>query len=135
MPSKGPVCANHARRVCAQCVVITDAARRMCDQINVRIVFGNPVELARSWMAFTLEDGETDGVLYPSKREAIRHQSNEFLYCYFSFRRCMGGANRKDCQLFLDINRHAYESGMRLADPESPDLIMPLARQQGRWPL
>lgn len=107
----------------------------MCDNINARIVFTPPEELARGWMAFALADGSTDGTVYPSKAEAIRHQSNEFLFCYFSFRRCMGGANPKDCQLFLEYNRHAYDQGFRLADPESPEFILPLARGVGRWPI
>lgn len=106
----------------------------MCDHVNARIVFTPPDELFHNpYMAFALADGHTDGVLYPTKAEAIRHQSNEFLYLYFSFRRCMGGANPKDMQLYLDLHRHVYDSGGRLTDPE--DYITPLARGVGVWPM
>jgi len=106
----------------------------MSDNINARITFTPVDELASSWIAFALADGSTDGVLYPSKSEAIRHQSNEFLYCFISFRRILAGANPKDCQLLLDFHRHAYDSGFRIADPDAPDLISPLARGVGSWP-
>lgn len=100
----------------------------MCDAINARIVFTHIDELSRGWMAFRLADGGSDNVLYDSRRAAIEHQSNEFLCAYFSFRSCLGGANPKDCQLFLDMHRHVYDNGGRLANPEAPDLMMPLAR-------
>lgn len=119
---------EHGLVICARCVVVTDAAKRMCDIINARIVFTPVDELSRGWMAFRLSDGGSDGALYDSRRAAISHQTNEFLCAYFSFRSCLGGANAKDCQLFLDMHRHVYDNGGRLADPEAPDLMMPLAR-------
>lgn len=85
-------------------------------------------------MAFTLADGQTDHTIYPSKSAAISHQSNEFLYLYICLRGCVSGMPAKDAQLFLDMNRDAYDHNMRLSDPEAPDLIPPLARGVGRWP-
>jgi len=107
----------------------------MSDAINLHVVAATPDDLfVNCWLAVRLSDGTTDNVRYPSKAEAISHQDNEFHYCYFSFRQSMAGANPKDCQLFLDFNRHAYDQGFRLADPASPELIMPLARGTGPWP-
>jgi len=125
---------KHGMAVCARCVVVTDAAKRMSDHINARVAFTPPDELFHNpYMAFALADGSTDGVLYPTKADAVSHQSNEYRYCYFSFRSAMAGANPKDCQLFLDVHRHTYEQGGRLTAPE--DLIMPQAKGTGLWPM
>lgn len=125
---------KHGNAVCSRCIVITDAAKRISDQINGRITFTQPDDLFHNpYMAFALEDGHTDGVRYPTKAETVRHQSNEYRYCYFSFRTAMAGVSPKDAQIFLDMHRHIYEQGGRLIDPE--DYIMPQARGQGAWPL
>jgi len=96
--------------------------------INGCITFYGAWDIRNKWMAFALEDGRSDGVLYDTKLDAIRHVSNENYFCFFCFRGALGGSNPKDCQLFLDINRHAYNHGNRLADPEhktgGPDLII-----------
>jgi hypothetical protein len=106
----------------------------MADNVNARITFTPVDELFHNpYMAFKLADGSTDGVLYPTKAEAIRHQSNEYLCVYFSFRRCMAGINRKEAQLFLDMHRHIYDAGGRMTNPE--DYIMPQAKGQGLWPM
>lgn len=125
---------KHGRRICSQCVVISDAAKRISDRINLHLTFTPFDQLANGWMAFALADGDTDGTVYPSKSDAIRHQRNEFLYMYIAFRNLLGGASPKDCQLLLDFHRHAYDNNMRMAEPEAPQLIMPLARGIGRWP-
>lgn len=114
--------------VCSVCVQITDAAKKMSDQINGRITFLNPWELRDKWMAFRLQDGWSDGNVYDSKRDAVRHCTNEKYFAFFCFRNAMGGANPKDCQIFLDVARHQYDIGAPLADPEDmhggPDNIV-----------
>jgi hypothetical protein len=85
-------------------------------------------------MAFALADGQTDHTVYPSKSAAVDHQSNEFLYMYVCLRSCPSGMPERDAQLFLDVHREAYDNGMRLSEPESPSLIMPIARGSGKWP-
>lgn len=108
----------------------------MSDSIALCITACQPDDLYHNcWMAFKLQDGTTDHVRYPSKRACVEHQANEFHYLYFSFRRAMAGAKPLECQLFLDLHRHAYEQGFRLADPDAPELITPLAVGQGRWPM
>ena len=109
---------RHNLVICSQCVRITDAAKRMSDMINGCITFYGAWEIRNKWMAFALQDGRSDGVLYDTKQAAVKHVSNENYYAFFCFRGALGGSNPKDCQLFLDINRHAYEHGNRLADPD-----------------
>lgn len=109
---------KHGYAVCSQCVRITDAARRMSDQINGQIVFNNVWDLRTKWMRFALQDGWTDGVLYDTKRDAVRHCINEKYFCFFCFRNAMGGVEPFGCQIFLDVARHQYDIGNPLADPD-----------------
>ena len=114
--------------------MITDAAKRISDSINIARITHVWEELARGWMAFALQDGTTDHVIYPSKADAIAHQSNEFRFAYVHLGGCMMGMPPKDAQLWLDLHRHMYDNGFRLADPEPTVPIFPLARGSGSWP-
>jgi hypothetical protein len=99
--------------------VISDAARRAADNINAYVTFMDRDELIRKWMAIRLADGSYDGTLYDSKRDAVRHQSDEFLCAYVSFRNLQQGTTAKEMQVFLNFNREAYDHGFRLPDPDS----------------
>jgi len=110
--------------VCSQCVVITDAAKRMSDYINLKIVSQPWEVLKNSWMAFRLADGSSDGVLYDTRTDAINHQLHETMCAYFCMRNALGGANARDCQLFLDVHRQVYDAGGHFTEPQSPQLIM-----------
>jgi hypothetical protein len=109
---------KHGLAVCSECVRITDAARRMSDQINAHITFHGSWEIRNKWMRFKLQDGWTDGALYDTKLQAVRHCDNEKYYAFFCFRNALGGVTPKDCQIFLDVNRHQYDIGAPLADPD-----------------
>jgi hypothetical protein len=123
---------KHNLVICSRCVIVTDSAKRMSDHINGMITAhaSHLWDLKNSYMAFRLEDGWSDGALYDTKQDAIRHTDHK-KFAYFCFRNAMGGANPKDCQIFLNIHRHAYEHGGQLADPDrangGPDHIMSTA--------
>jgi hypothetical protein len=124
--NKPPNKCKHGNVVCSMCVEITDAARRMADQVNAQITFRNSWDLRNCYMAFRLEDGSTDGVLYDSKQDAMRFTDEQY-HAYFCFRQGIGGISPLDCQVFLDVHRWAYENGMRLNDPDlrhSPEIIV-----------
>ena len=117
---------RHNLAVCSRCVIVTDAAKRMSDLINLKVVCHTWEELVNGYMAFRLDDGGSDNVLYESKEQAVRH-TDETRHAYFCFRQGMGGANPKDCQIFLDVNRAAHEAGVPLSNPETrrqPSLIL-----------
>lgn len=121
---------KHGRVLCRECCIVTDAARRMADAIGLAII-AEPVEVtAHGWMAFALEDGSTDRVVYPSKAVAIAHQENEFRYAYICLNKCMGAPPARDMQMWLDLHRHAYKNGGRLADPDEQEIMMPIGREQ-----
>lgn len=133
--SRVPDLCRHGRKVCAECVVVTDAGRRAFDIVNAYVTFTPWEQRIRSWVALRLADGGSDGTLYDSRREAVRHQADEQLCAYFSYRGAPNGfASRTDAQLFLDYHRMAYDAGFRLPDPDDrdggPELIMPTPREQ-----
>jgi hypothetical protein len=110
--------------------VITDAAKRFSDGVNLICQFTPFAERARSWVAVRLEDGSVDFNVYPSKSVAIRHQSNETLFAYLCLRNCMGGYSPKDAAIWLQLHRYMYDQGTRLFDPDERSVIRPLGLEQ-----
>jgi hypothetical protein len=130
--SAWPKC-EHGLRICSRCVTPSDAGKRIHDAIGLAITFHKFDEIRHSWMRFTLEDGNTDHVLYPRKIDAVRKCSNENLYCFVFLGNCPAGMSAKDATLWIMFNRHAIDSGMTLTEP-NVDMIFPLARgASGNW--
>lgn len=104
-----------------------DAAKRASDHVNMHIAFNDFDTLRNKWMAIRLSDGDSDGVLYDTKRDAVRHQLHETQCAYLSFRNMVGGATPRDMAIFLAFSRDAYANGMRLPDPDDvhggPDVL------------
>lgn len=97
---------------------LLDAGKRVSDTINSHLVLYRPWYLQNKWMAFRLADGTTDNVLYDSKRDAVRHQSDEFKCFYVSFRNCGAGCTPREAAIWLVMNRQAYDKGYRFVDPD-----------------
>lgn len=121
-------------------VEITDAAKRMSDICN-GIIVAQPWEVVtRSWMAFRLDTGESDGTLYDSLPDARAHQIDESKCAYVTLRSSPGGMTPREAQSILDFNRAAYDAGYRMTDPDDHmerqmPLVMPLPREQLRQQL
>lgn len=98
---------------------VPDDAKRFADIVNGYIAFVQPEELRTKWIAVRLSDGGHDGTLYDSKRDAVRHQLDEFLCCYFSFRNTMNGISARDAHYYLEYNRKLYAGGARMPDPDA----------------
>lgn len=115
------------------------AAKRLSDRINTLAVSHPPDMLQRGWIAVRLSDGEWDGTLYDNRRDAVRHQSNEFLCAYISTREAMGGMDVRAAFAVLSYHRAAYDAGFRLPDPDHPtggkQLVTPLTNQDFRGQL
>lgn len=122
--SKHSVC-KHGHTICPECIYITDAAKRMSDTLNLHMVGQGWWNIRNKWMAFSLGAGTGDGVLYDSREDAIFHQLDERFYAFICFRKLAQGAKPLDCQIFLEINQQAYDSGMRLHEPNAPQLLIP----------
>jgi len=98
--------------------VISDAAKRAAGIINGYAAFMDRDELMSKYVAIRLSDGGSDGSLYDSKRDAVRHQSDEKLCAYISFRNLPLETTPKEMEVFLRFNREAYDKGFRLTDPD-----------------
>jgi hypothetical protein len=99
--------------------VISDEAKRASDLINAFVTFTPRDELQRKWIAIRLADGGSDGTLYDSKQAAVKHQSDEYLCAYVSFRNLIQGTTPREMEVFLRFNRDAYDHGFRLPDPDA----------------
>lgn len=99
----------------------TDAAKRTSDAVNLHMLARDAGwawdNVVGKFMAFRLENGASDGVLYDTKQAAVRHQSDEFLCMYLKLHG--GGMSICEAEIMLKIHRQAYSNGFRLADPDS----------------
>jgi hypothetical protein len=118
-----PTRCSHGNILCRECAIVTDAAKRFSGNVNALITFSDPWEIRRSWIAVKLEDGGYDGTIYDSRADAIKHQSDERLCCYFPIGNFANGLSELDAQLILDLQRHAYDAGMRITDESTPDVF------------
>jgi hypothetical protein len=108
----------------------SDAAKRLADAYNLhRIADINNIG---RWLAVRLADGSNDGTLYDSKRDAVRHQLDEFLCAYLPI--SPKTMSYKEAEAYLSFTRKAYDSGFRMPDPDSPsggpDMIRRLTREE-----
>jgi hypothetical protein len=98
----------------------TDAAKRVSDAVNLHMLASDAgwawENVRGQFMAFRLEDGRSDGTLYPTKLDAVRHQYDEFTCMYLKLH--AGGMSVCEAEIMLKIHRQAYSNGFRLADPD-----------------
>lgn len=131
-----PRCRAHGNIVCSMCMVADDAAKRCWEQVKNVAHHKTWEERINAFLAIRLQDGSTDGVLYDSKRDAVRHcKGNEQWYAFFSFRTApVGFASPKEAAVFLAYHRMVYDQGGRLPDPDDrhggPDMILPDREEQ-----
>lgn len=100
----------------------TDAAKRLSDVYSLHRI-ADPYGNIGSWFAASLADGESDMVLYDTKRACIRHQHhNENFYTYVQIVPSM--MTPCEAEVMLKVARMAYDKGMRIGDGLSKhDLI------------
>jgi hypothetical protein len=98
---------------------IPDDAKRFADIVNGNLVAFPAWELRNKWLAIRLSDGGSDGTIYDSKQDAVKHQIDEFQCAYFCFRNCLGGISAREAERFLVYVRAAYKAGFRLPDPDA----------------
>lgn len=123
--AKGVPLCRHGAAICPTCIGISDAAKRMADIINGLVTFVPLWELKTRWIAIRLQDGGYDGILYDTREDAIKHQLDERFCAYVCMGMMISGAKPLDCAIYLEYHRQAYDAGMRLHEPEAPQLILP----------
>lgn len=104
----------------------SDAAKRMADQVSLHIAaLGNDAFFR--WVAIRLADGGSDGTLYDTRADAVRHQSDERLCTYVMVPPT--GMTPREADAVLRFTRFAYDNGYRITSPEDPEPIMPLRNE------
>lgn len=116
-----------------QDIADVDSAKRLSDIVN-NICISQPLDVViRSWIAISLADGSTDGVLYDTRLDAVSHQFFEQQCAYLCLKESPHGMPTQEAYVFLKFHRDAYKSGFRLTDPDKDnggyDLRMPIARE------
>lgn len=113
-----------------------NAAKRLSGIINSLVII-HPIDtLIHSWIAVRLADGSTDGTLYDTRQDAVRHQPHEQQCAYLNLAPIMGGMEVSAAYAILKFHRDAYDAGMTFIDPEHPtggmDIGMPIAMEDVR---
>lgn len=116
-------------------VTLTEAGKRMSDIYNGLIVAHPIGDLIGKWAAFSLADGNSDGEIYDTRNDAIKHQQYEQQCCYIMLG--IGGMDQRAASSYMEFYRAAYDAGGRVSDPDTPvqyqrQLVMPLAREDLR---
>jgi hypothetical protein len=113
-----------------------DAAKRLSGIVNSMVVLHPTDVVINSWIAVSLADGGTDGVLYDSRANAVKHQIHETQCAYLSLRAAPAGMGVQEAYVYIKFHRDAYNAGYRLTDPEKEyggyDLQMPIAIEDVR---
>lgn len=111
---------------------LLDAGKRASDAINMHILFNKWDDIKNKWMAISLADGSTDGVIYDNKKDAVKKQIHESQCAYVCFRNLMAGSRPQEMVIFLQFNRDAYAAGFRMPDPDDAfggKQVLPTAAQ------
>lgn len=94
----------------------SDAGKRVADQYALHKI-GDPFGSVGKFFAVRLSDGSSDGVLYDTRRSAVRHQHHdEQFYAFVQIGPWPMTA--KEADVFLAVHRRMYLKGMRFADPD-----------------
>lgn len=95
---------------------VSDAAKRLHDTYATHRIAQGMVANGK-WFAVRLTDGISDGVLYDTKKDAIRNQIGlEKYYAYV----CVTPAHmtHKAAEAFLSGQRKMYDMGHKMTDPD-----------------
>jgi hypothetical protein len=109
----------------------SDAAKRVSDTYRLhRTALGG--DAVGRFMAVRLDDGSSDGVLYDTKRDAVRHQHHNEQFFAFA---AIGPWDMDVCEAetFINTVRVFYDAGLRLPDPQDahggPDVVQRVTRE------
>lgn len=93
---------------------LPDYARRCSDEVNLHATLGN----YGRFVAVRLSDGGTDGVLYDTREDAIKHQLHPE-YCFYLLVP-PGGMTPLEAQVCIEFKRQAFEAGWNMAGEYEP---------------
>lgn len=104
---------------------LIDAANRMRDAVNLHVVAGTLGVRERhlQWIAIKLEDGRSDGTVYESRKDAVKHtalKSRGWFYVKIG----ADSMGEREAIIVLQQARQAFAQGVIFAeeDPITPHL-------------
>lgn len=102
-----------------------DRARRCSEAVTLALL-GQGRGVINKWVAVRLSDGRTDGVVYDTKADAIKHQLHETQCAYV----CIPpeGMTERQAATYLRFTEGLYDAGYHLADPAT-HMQMPRSRE------
>lgn len=102
-----------------------DAARRCADAYNEQLE-EHGMNAPGKWIAVRLSDGGSDGVLYPTKGDAVRFQLHENQCAYISL--LPNRLSVEDAASILRVHRKLYDANARISDPDK-HVQLPMRRE------
>lgn len=98
---------------------LRDAANRMRDAINLHVVAGalGVRERHLCWLAIRLADGRSDGNLYESRPDAVRHTQNRSEGWFYP-KIGADSMGEREAVIVLQMARQAYQRGVVFAEEE-----------------
>lgn len=110
-----------------------DDAMRLWSKLRMhQLALSKDELLSRRYMAFRLADGESDGVAYDTREDAIRHQpGDQSRYGYLQIP--LERLSNRACDSLLWYMRRCYDAGYRPAGAhEGGELILPMREEHLR---
>lgn len=93
---------------------VTDDGKRLHEAVAKAIAAGG----RERWIAARLSDGGTDGNVYDTRADAVRHQLHEDQCCYVLVPPG-GDMPPHEATAYLDFHRRRQAAGMSMVDPEA----------------
>src|SRR4051812_25494453 len=103
---------------------LIDAASRMRDAVNLEVVAAEALGIrVIKWLAIKLEDGRSNGEVYESRKDAVRHTQN-LSDGWFYTRVGAETMGEREAIIVLQQARQAFSKGVVFADeaPITPHL-------------
>jgi hypothetical protein len=97
---------------------LEEAGKRLAGIVNLLVVARDPWELKECVLAVKLQDGSTDGSVYDSQYDAVRHSDPTRCF-YFHFKGNLGGIDPREASIVIQFHREAREAGIPQADPDA----------------
>jgi hypothetical protein len=102
----------------------------MSDKINNVRMSSDWDTVKDGWMAFALQDGTSDGVVYDNRDDAIRHHRNRAKkYFFVTLRQCIHGMSSREATMMLAMVRVQSERGRYHPETDRSEPITPLTRE------
>lgn len=93
---------------------VSDDGKRLSEAVRKAIAAGG----RERWIAARLSDGGTDGNVYDTRRDAVRHQLHEDQCCYVLVPPG-GDMPPHEATAYLKFHRLRQEAGISMVDPEA----------------